>query len=735
MWFFSPTPEPNPETPDAIPTKTQFWAPFQLPITYLDEEQFPLSPTVASDLELLPTSSNTNTNQNQNTNTQNPTQKTIYDHLLLTETASPFAKQMTANWAQQFTTNTNFLQETQQIILNLPTTPETTSQEPPVPKQQNLQEIKPTWEEITLTQDFKEKFNYLDVNYLEPFNQNALFLECLNLIHLSTPIFSFLMFIFFILLPIFLITYSKTPFSVDAYVQHMASLAKVSFMGKMAKSAVFNGWYHYQTLGMVIGCFIFYGVQFYNSYISYFRFWRNVELVTRHLLTVRQFVDAVIPRIQAFLQTCKSNAAQTYRQFCDHTAAHLQQLENIQTWLKHVQPYSYSVAICYDFGNLFQSYYELHTNREFDASIRYATGFQGYWENIQCLKSLLAGKSLSLAVFPPPLSADIPQPLLEPILATIPEEQEDAEDDDQESEEKPEKETAKEPETKTPPKKDNQIYGMYYPAHCKEDAVRNDCNLAENWIITGPNASGKTTYLKTAALNLIFTQQFGMGFYQHCVLYRPYTQFYTYLNIPDTSDRDSLFQAEVRRGKEILDAATLVVPVSGADTGSVLSTPQTPNQKQNIFLLMDELFSGTNHDDAVQAAYGFLCYLGNPARHASTRFLLTTHFVEICDKIQSTAPHVALNGKMMIEDISAVVSETEVEVETEKGEVEDSVAEVKVVEKAVEKEGEIGEIRYLYQFKEGISRLRCGIHILKQMNYPTEVMHYFYTFRHLKRRV
>ncbi len=689
MWFFSEQ-KSNEETSKSsdplIPT--QFWAPFQLPITYLDEDQFPLSPTVASDLELLPT--------------QNPTQnqKTIYDHLLLTETASPFAKQMTANWAQQFTTNTDFLQETQQIILNLPASPETT--ETP---EQNLQEIQPTWEEITLTQDFKEKFNYLDVKYLEPFNQNALFLECLNLIHLSTPIFSFLMFIFFILLPVFLITYSQTPFSVDAYVQHMASLAKVSFMGKMAKSAVFNGWYHYQTLGMVVGCFLFYGVQFYNSYISYFRFWRNVELVTRHLLTVRQFVDAVIPRMQAFLQTCKTNATKTYRQFCEHTAAHLQQLENIQTWLKHVQPYSYSVAICYDFGNLFQSYYEMHTNREFDASIRYATGFQGFWENILCLKSLLAGKSLSLAVFPPP-EADIPPPLLEP----VPEDQEDADPEDQEDQEP----TEKQPETKPPPKKDNQIYGMYYPAYRKEDAVRNDCNLAENWIITGPNASGKTTYLKTAALNLIFTQQFGMGFYHHCVLYRPYTQFYTYLNIPDTSDRDSLFQAEVRRGKEILDAATLVVPVSG--TGSALSTA---HQKQNIFLLMDELFSGTNHDDAVQAAYGFLCYLGNPARHASTRFLLTTHFVEICDKIQSTAPHVALNGKMMIEDVSVAVVETEETEETDKGETEDSVV---ALEK---KEEEIGEIRYLYQFKEGISRLRCGMHILKQMNYPKEVMHYF----------
>jgi DNA mismatch repair ATPase MutS len=112
--------------------------------------------------------------------------------------------------------------------------------------------------------------------------------------------------------------------------------------------------------------------------------------------------------------------------------------------------------------------------------------------------------------------------------------------------------------------------------------------------------------------------------------------------------------------------------------------------------------------------------LGNPARHASTRFLLTTHFVEICDKIESTAPHVALNGKMMIEDISVAAADVETETETDKGETEDSVVGLE------KKEEEIGEIRYLYQFKEGISRLRCGMHILKQMNYPKEVMHYFY---------
>jgi len=687
--------QPQPQDPPTKTAKMVFWDSFQLPITYLPDQVYPLCPTVAKDLELLPTTQ---------------TQTTMYNHLLLNETSSSFAKQMSTQWAQQFTTDTDFLKETQQIIQNLPVLENI----PPEETSSDNHNIQQTWEEITLAEDFKEKFNYLEFSYLEPFNKNSTFLECLNLIHLSTPIFSFLMFLFFILLPIFLMLYSGTSFSLDAYVFHLATLAKVSFMGKMAKSAVFHGWYNYQTLGMVVGCLLFYGIQFYNSYISYFRFWRNVETVNQHLLTVRTFVQATLPKLKAFLHTCQTSAAQTYQKFCQVTQGHIQNLESILDWLQHVQPYSYSIAKCYDFGNMFQCYYEFHNNRDFDASIRYAAGFHGFWENIQVLQTNLSQQTVACASFPteeerlaldalslsqPKSKPNIPQP---PIQETEskPEDTEEEEEDAEDTEEKEEKEESdiashrlRDEGAHEVPREgavpgtvgshtDNQLYGMYYPAHQKEEAVRNDCNLAENWIITGPNASGKTTYLKTVALNLIFTQQFGMGFYNHCVLYRPYTQFCTYLNIPDTSDRDSLFQAEVRRGKEILDS--LKIEKISEETGS---------HTHNTFLLMDELFSGTNHDDAVQAAFGFLCYLGHPLRQQAMRFLLTTHFVEICDKIESTAPHVAQNGKMLIEETGDNIQDEE-------------------------------EIRYLYQFKEGISRLRCGIHILKQMKYPAEVMYY-----------
>jgi DNA mismatch repair ATPase MutS len=187
------------------------------------------------------------------------------------------------------------------------------------------------------------------------------------------------------------------------------------------------------------------------------------------------------------------------------------------------------------------------------------------------------------------------------------------------------------------------------------------------------------------------------------------------LNIPDSSDRDSLFQAEARRGKEILDA--IVSSSDAGDTGAaaVCSTsgceiPSTKHlkmqkQPQNAFLLMDELFSGTNHDDAVSAAYGFLCYLGKQERQESARFMLTTHFVEICDHIETKMAHVADNYQMMVkfgggqEDVVDGHGDSEVE------------------------DGD-QELQYLYKIQKGISNIRCGVHILKQMKYPKEVLSY-----------
>jgi DNA mismatch repair ATPase MutS len=130
-------------------------------------------------------------------------------------------------------------------------------------------------------------------------------------------------------------------------------------------------------------------------------------------------------------------------------------------------------------------------------------------------------------------------------------------------------------------------------------------------IITGVNASGKTTVIKTVTINIIFSQQFGCGYYRSGQLL-PYRHIYSYLNIPDTANRDSLFQAESRRCKSILDSIDASVD-------------------DRHFCIFDELYSGTNPDEATKAACSYVSYL---SKYKFVTFLLTTHYYEICHYVE-----------------------------------------------------------------------------------------------------
>ena len=46
-------------------------------------------------------------------------------------------------------------------------------------------------------------------------------------------------------------------------------------------------------------------------------------------------------------------------------------------------------------------------------------------------------------------------------------------------------------------KKNTKIKGMYYLNHLKEKKVTNNIHFDKNIVITGPNASGKTTIIKS----------------------------------------------------------------------------------------------------------------------------------------------------------------------------------------------------------------------------------------------
>ena len=76
--------------------------------------------------------------------------------------------------------------------------------------------------------------------------------------------------------------------------------------------------------------------------------------------------------------------------------------------------------------------------------------------------------------------------------------------------------------------------------------------------------------------------------------------------------RDSLLQAEARRCKEIIDS------ISNNDP------------RDTHFCVFDELYSGTNPEEAETSATAFMLYL---QKYKNVSSLLTTHFVKVCKKL------------------------------------------------------------------------------------------------------
>jgi len=139
-----------------------------------------------------------------------------------------------------------------------------------------------------------------------------------------------------------------------------------------------------------------------------------------------------------------------------------------------------------------------------------------------------------------------------------------------------------------------------------EKAIKNTVDLSENWIITGKNASGKTTVLRSLLWNQHIAQQSGICFSKRAVC-GVYDTFHCYLNIPDSFSRDSLFQAEARRCLEVIEAIH-----------------ERPERKH--LCIFDELYSGTN---PIEAISGSVAYIRLLEKNTNVKFLLTTHFHSI----------------------------------------------------------------------------------------------------------
>jgi hypothetical protein len=439
----------------------------------------------------------------------------------------------------------------------------------------------------------------------------------LSLYNFVSPIISLLLPIIALIMPFIIIKLKGLAITWTIYVDFLKQLANSNSVFQLMQH--FKDGSHSQKAKLVLSAAL-YIFSIYQNIVSCYRHHENMKQIHQYFSSLVQYINHTLLRQQTYLQYAEPLT--THSVFNKTVVDNSIKLATLRDELViFPQYYSMTNIRCISkMGLLMKQFYSLHSNESQQQTLLFAVGFNSYLHLLNGLSKNIDKNYIHFANFD--ASCTIQRDIYHPSLTYT------------------------------------------------ESIKKNTVDFSSNIIITGPNASGKTTILKSAILNTIFSQQFGCGFYSSADIV-PFHHIHCYLNIPDTSGRDSLFQAEARRCKDIITSI------------------DNHEQHERHLCVFDELYSGTNPSDAENSAYNFIKYISSKV---NASFILTTHYVKVCKKIK-----------------------TWVEKSTESKEMKN------VINYKMKTVIENDQLKYYYKIVRGISKLKGGVFILSDMNYPTMI--------------
>jgi len=526
--------------------------------------------------------------------------KSMYSYLF--KPSHPFSQLLIPNWEKQYTSDIDFLENTKTIINRFNKVREHCNYK------LDCHRIFDIWDTVKQDKTFLERYSYIDWDVIREFNHSSSFLQFMSVVNISSPLISLIIPFIFLLFPFILLKIQGIPISFTSYIEMLKNLAKHHFIGKAISSMQSFGW---EKLIYLLVTFGLYLLQIYQNVNSCTRYYNNLHKINKIIIDLREYAENSITKINSFLEI--ANDCHTYNPFCKEAKSHQEHLVLMCNELNEIKPFENTFDNFTNTGTLMKCFYHIYENPFYENSIKFSMGFEGYIDNMIGICDNVNNGNVCFANFDTNNKCELRE--------------------------------------------------QYYPPLIDESPVKNTCKFDKNMIISAPNKAGKTTILKTSAINIIFSQQFGCGFYKAANII-PYTHIHSYLNIPDTSERDSLFQAESRRCKDIID-----IIIENNDTN------------HRHFCIFDELYSGTNPTEAAQAGKAFLEYMSH---HTNVTFLLTTHYKKICKHFKQSK--YIQNYKM---DVNVLND---------------------------------GKYEYKYKIKKGISHINGAIRVLKDMDYPEEIL-------------
>lgn len=157
------------------------------------------------------------------------------------------------------------------------------------------------------------------------------------------------------------------------------------------------------------------------------------------------------------------------------------------------------------------------------------------------------------------------------------------------------------------------------------NAVPNSLTLDFNMLLTGSNASGKSTFMKALALNLLLAQSVNTTTAQNFV-YKPGLIYTAMVNQDSITSGDSYFMTELKSINRLFE-----IP-----------------QNQNVYCFIDEIFKGTNTTERIAASESVLSYLNDSEQFT---IIAATHDIELADLLQDKYANYHFNESIMDNEI------------------------------------------------------------------------------------
>lgn len=137
-----------------------------------------------------------------------------------------------------------------------------------------------------------------------------------------------------------------------------------------------------------------------------------------------------------------------------------------------------------------------------------------------------------------------------------------------------------------------------------EKPIKNTVVISNDTIVTGSNASGKSTFLKMLGANLLLAKTLNISFAKEFKYY-PFALISSIHMKDDIMNGDSFYVKEIKRLKQITEFAN----------------------KQKSLILIDEILKGTNEKERIIIALALMKYLFK----CNSMTIITTHDIELTE--------------------------------------------------------------------------------------------------------